>query len=68
MSCHSSLRLGMTRLRIFQQPGRLTDCGRYCQAVLVDAKDDDAATFYRKYGFLELPKVPRRLRAKKVTA
>ena len=29
-------------------------------AVIVDAKDDDAATFYRKYGFLELPKVPRR--------
>ena len=24
-------------------------------AVLVDAKDEDAAGFYRKYGFLELP-------------
>ena len=30
-------------------------------AVVVDAKDADAETFYRKYGFLELPRVPRRL-------
>lgn len=29
-------------------------------AVIVDAKDDAAATFYRKYGFMELPAVPRR--------
>ena len=30
-------------------------------AVIVDAKDERAAAFYRKYGFLELPKIPRRL-------
>jgi ribosomal protein S18 acetylase RimI-like enzyme len=30
-------------------------------AVVVDAKDDNAVAFYRKYGFLELPKVARRL-------
>ncbi len=29
--------------------------------VVVDAKDDAAVAFYRKYGFLELPKIPRRL-------
>jgi ribosomal protein S18 acetylase RimI-like enzyme len=30
-------------------------------AVIVDAKDDRAAAFYRKYGFLELPKFAMRL-------
>jgi len=30
-------------------------------AVLVDAKDDPARTFYKKYGFLELPDHPNRL-------
>ena len=30
-------------------------------AVIVDAKNDLARTFYRKYGFLELPSVPGRL-------
>lgn len=30
-------------------------------AVIVDAKDAGAAAFYRKYGFLELPKMARRL-------
>ena len=30
-------------------------------AVIVDAKDDLAMTFYRKYGFLELPNIPGRL-------
>jgi ribosomal protein S18 acetylase RimI-like enzyme len=30
-------------------------------AVIVDAKDDGAAAFYRKYGFLELPKIAMRL-------
>jgi len=29
--------------------------------MIVDAKDDWAAAFYRKYGFLDLPKVDRRL-------
>jgi ribosomal protein S18 acetylase RimI-like enzyme len=29
--------------------------------VIVDAKDDSAASFYRKYGFLELPKIEKRL-------
>lgn len=29
-------------------------------AVIVDVKNDKAAAFYRKYGFLELPKVPNR--------
>jgi ribosomal protein S18 acetylase RimI-like enzyme len=30
-------------------------------AVIVDAKDDRAAAFYKKYGFIELPKIPKRL-------
>ena len=30
-------------------------------AVVVDAKDDSAVSFYKKYGFLDLPKVQRRL-------
>ena len=30
-------------------------------AVIVDAKDDSAVAFYKKYGFLELPKVANRL-------
>ena len=30
-------------------------------AVIVDAKDENAAAFYRKYGFLELPNIPSRL-------
>lgn len=30
-------------------------------AVVVDAKDDTAKAFYRKYGFLELPDHPNRL-------
>jgi ribosomal protein S18 acetylase RimI-like enzyme len=30
-------------------------------AVVVDAKDDAAVAFYKKYGFLELPKVEKRL-------
>jgi predicted GNAT family N-acyltransferase len=29
-------------------------------AVIVDAKDEEALTFYKKYGFLQLPKIPRR--------
>ena len=29
--------------------------------VVVDAKDDSAVSFYTKYGFLDLPKVERRL-------
>jgi ribosomal protein S18 acetylase RimI-like enzyme len=30
-------------------------------AVIVDAKDEPAITFYKKYGFLELPSVNKRL-------
>jgi predicted GNAT family N-acyltransferase len=30
-------------------------------AVVVDAKDDNARNFYRRYGFLDLPDHPRRL-------
>ena len=30
-------------------------------AVIVDAKDDVAIAFYKKYGFIQLPKVPNRL-------
>ena len=30
-------------------------------AVIVDAKDEAAAAFYKKYGFLELPRIPTRL-------
>lgn len=30
-------------------------------AVVVDAKDDAAIAFYKKYGFLDLPKIERRL-------
>ncbi len=29
--------------------------------VLVDAKDDAARSFYKKYGFIELPKIDKRL-------
>ena len=30
-------------------------------AVVVDAKDDQAVAFYKKYGFINLPKIERRL-------
>lgn len=30
-------------------------------AVMVDAKDAEALSFYRKYGFIELPRIERRL-------
>lgn len=30
-------------------------------AVMVDAKDENAAAFYRKYGFLRLPNTPTRM-------
>jgi ribosomal protein S18 acetylase RimI-like enzyme len=30
-------------------------------AVIVDAQDDSAVSFYKKYGFLELPRIDRRL-------
>jgi ribosomal protein S18 acetylase RimI-like enzyme len=30
-------------------------------AVVVDAKDEDAIVFYRKYGFMEIPAFPNRL-------
>ena len=30
-------------------------------AVVVDAKDEASRAFYRKYGFIELPKISRRL-------
>ena len=30
-------------------------------AVVVDAKDDNAASFYRRYGFVGFPDQPRRL-------
>ena len=30
-------------------------------AVVVDAKDEMTTAFYKKYGFLELPKVAKRL-------
>jgi hypothetical protein len=30
-------------------------------AILVDAKDEHAARFYEKFGFLRLPDTPRRL-------
>lgn len=30
-------------------------------AVIVDAKDDRARSFYLKYGFIELPAIPNRL-------
>jgi ribosomal protein S18 acetylase RimI-like enzyme len=29
--------------------------------VIVDAKDESAASFYKKYGFIELPKIDKRL-------
>jgi ribosomal protein S18 acetylase RimI-like enzyme len=29
--------------------------------IIVDAKDESAATFYRKYGFIQLPKAEKRL-------
>ena len=30
-------------------------------AVIVDAKDDAAIAFYKKYGFIEVPRIPNRL-------
>ena len=30
-------------------------------AVVVDAKDEDAAKFYEHYGFIRLPNIPKRL-------
>ena len=30
-------------------------------AVIVDAKDDRAGAFYKKYGFIELPMIPKQL-------
>jgi ribosomal protein S18 acetylase RimI-like enzyme len=30
-------------------------------AVIVDAKDERAVAFYKKHGFIELPKIPKRL-------
>ena len=30
-------------------------------AVIVDAKDDNAVTFYRRYGFFTFPDQPKRL-------
>jgi ribosomal protein S18 acetylase RimI-like enzyme len=30
-------------------------------AVVVDAKDDNAVSFYRRYGFVSFPDQPRRL-------
>lgn len=30
-------------------------------AIVVDAKDDQAVAFYRKYGFIDLPKIEKRL-------
>ena len=30
-------------------------------AVVVDAKDEKAATFYEQFGFIRLPKIPKRL-------
>src|SRR5947207_1264962 len=54
---------GLGQLLLMDALKRSLDSGKAVAsaAVIVDAKDDDAATFYRKYGFLELPKVPKRL-------
>ena len=42
--------------RILQHSGEVASAG-----VIVDAKNADAVSFYKKYGFLELPDVERRL-------
>lgn len=42
--------------RIFQHSGEVASAG-----VIVDAKNAAAVSFYKKYGFLELPDVERRL-------
>jgi ribosomal protein S18 acetylase RimI-like enzyme len=42
--------------RILQHSRELASAG-----TIVDAKDGAAVSFYRKYGFLELPKIERRL-------
>jgi hypothetical protein len=42
--------------RILQHSREVASAG-----VIVDAKDPDAVSFYKKYGFLELPDVERRL-------
>lgn len=53
-------RLGETLLmdalrRSLELSKQVASCG-----VIVDAQDDSAASFYRKYGFLDLPTVQRR--------
>ena len=42
--------------RILQHSGEVASAG-----VIVDAKDAEAVSFYKKYGFLELPEIERRL-------
>ena len=42
--------------RILQHSGEVASAG-----VIVDAKNAAAVSFYKKYGFLELPDVERRL-------
>lgn len=42
--------------RCLVQSSHIASC-----VVVVDAKDDQAKAFYRKYGFLELPGIPNRL-------
>ena len=43
-------------LRILQHRQEVASAG-----VIVDAKDADAVSFYKKYGFLQLPDVERKL-------
>lgn len=54
---------GVGRFLLMDAFDRCSSASRQVAAatVVVHAKDDAAATFYKKYGFLELPKIPNRL-------
>jgi predicted GNAT family N-acyltransferase len=54
---------GLGELLLMDALGRNLDLSKQAAftGVIVDAKDDQAADFYRRYQFIDLPKVERRL-------
>jgi predicted GNAT family N-acyltransferase len=54
---------GLGELLLMDAPNRCRSGSKQVAsaAVFVDAKDDRAAAFYKKYGFIELPKMHKRL-------
>ena len=54
---------GIGEMLLMDALARCLDVSRQvaCAAVIVDAKDDAATSFYLKYGFMELPGVAKRL-------